>query len=136
MVGWWCADFVVGFLLHLCWVLVVMCFVFVFPLLHAVVCLCILVWLCIGCNGCLLCVASIRARLGAGLIADVGTRQFIVLTGSVDLRLVKLWVGQLYGDPQNDHLVIVILVSEAGGGAVGFVVGFIVMVVSLVVYGV
>ena len=83
-----------------------------------------------------LCVASIGARLGAGLIADVGTRQFIVLTGSVDLRLVKLWVGQLYGDPQNDHLVIVILVSEAGGGALGFDVGFIVMVVSLVVYGV
>lgn len=54
-------------------------------------------------------------RLGAGLIADVGNRQFIVLTGQVDLRLIKLWVSQLYGDPQNENLAIVILSMTSDG---------------------
>jgi|TARA_B100000795_G_C22564739_1_gene347710 hypothetical protein len=54
-------------------------------------------------------------KMGAGLIADVGSRPFIVLTGSVDLRLAQLWIDQLYGDPQNDNLVIVILSMTSEG---------------------
>ena len=34
-------------------------------------------------------------RLGAGLIADVGSRNFIVLAGNVDQTLAELWVQQL-----------------------------------------
>ena len=49
------------------------------------------------------------------LIADVAGRSFIVLAGNINLRLAKLWTSQLYGDPLNSSLVVVILSRSDDG---------------------
>ena len=51
----------------------------------------------------------LERRQGAGLIADVAGRPFIVLAGNINLRLAKLWTNQLYGEPLNSDVVVVIL---------------------------
>jgi hypothetical protein len=51
----------------------------------------------------------LERRQGAGLVADVAGRPFIVLAGNINLRLAKLWTSQLYGEPLNSSVVVVIL---------------------------